>query len=44
MNKAQRTALDFHCRLACETSHPRFARLIRGGCYSVVLTVNTGYE
>lgn len=42
MTKAQRTALDFHCRLACETSHPRFARV--QGRYSIVLSVNSGYE
>jgi hypothetical protein len=44
VNKAQRTALDYHCRLATETMHPRFARLIGGGIYTVVLTVNSGYE
>lgn len=44
MNAAQRTALIYHCRLAIETAHPRFARVIRGGLYSVVLTVNSGYE
>lgn len=44
MNRPQRLALDWHCRLATETVHPRFARLVRGGTYSVVLTVNSGYE
>lgn len=44
MNDAQKTALDYHCRLACETSHPRFARLVRGGKFTVVVTVNSGYE
>lgn len=44
MNKAQRLALEHHCRLAVETIHPRFVRLIRGGLYSVILTVNSGYE
>jgi hypothetical protein len=44
MTKSQRTALDFHCRLATETFHPRFATLVRGGTMSVVLTVNSGYE
>lgn len=36
------TALRHHCRLAAETSHPRFGFLIGGA--SVVLTVNSGYE
>lgn len=36
-------ALEHHCRLACETMHPRFARLLPLGM-SVVLTVNSGYE
>jgi len=44
MNRAQRIALDHHCRLATETMHPRFARLIHGGLYSVIVTVNSGYE
>ena len=44
MNDRQKTALDYHCRLATETMHPRFARLIRGGLYSVIVTVNSGYE
>jgi hypothetical protein len=44
MNRHQRLALDFHCRLATETLHPRFARLLPGGRCSVLLTVNSGYE
>jgi hypothetical protein len=44
MNKHQRTALDFHCRLATETLHPRFARLTGGSRFSVLVTVNSGYE
>lgn len=44
MNKHQRTALDYHCRLATETLHPRFCRLLPGGVFSVVLSVNSGYE
>jgi len=44
MNKYQRTALDYHCRLATETIHPRFARLRPGGLFTVILTVNSGYE
>ena len=35
-------ALIYHCRLAAETIHPRFA-WIEGG-HSVILTVNSGYE
>lgn len=44
MNAAQKTALDFPCRLACETAHPRFARVMPGGLFTVALTVNSGYE
>jgi hypothetical protein len=44
MNQHQRTALDYHCRLATETIHPRFARVRSGGLFSVLLTVNSGYE
>ena len=44
MNKYQKTALDHYARLACECCHPRFARVLPGGVFSVVLTVNTGYE
>ena len=44
MTRAQRTALNYHCRLATETIHPRFARLRPGGLYSVIVTVNSGYE
>jgi hypothetical protein len=43
VNRHQRTALDWHCRLAVETMHPRFGRLLPGGL-SVVLTVNSGHE
>lgn len=44
MTHHQRTALDYHCRLATETIHPRFARMSRGGLFSVIVTVNSGYE
>lgn len=44
MNKHQGTALSHHCRLACETAHPRFGYLAPGGVASVVLSVNSGYE
>jgi hypothetical protein len=40
---AAQTALTHHCRLATETIHPRFTRIDPAG-YSVVLTVNSGYE
>ena len=42
MNTAQRLAITNPCRLAVETMHPRFAT--RTGRWSLVLTVNTGYE
>lgn len=42
MNAAQALALKHHCRLASETLHPRFRRLIPFG--SVIVTVNSGYE
>lgn len=42
MTPQQRTALKFHCRLAGECVHPRFARNVAFG--SIVLTVNSGYE
>lgn len=42
MNHPQKTALRHHCRLACETVHPRFRTLYKG--YSLVLTVNSGHE
>lgn len=40
---AQEIAILHHCRLAGETMHPRFARVI-GKRYSVIVTVNSGYE
>lgn len=43
MTAAQATALEHHCRLACETIHPRFARTRPDGA-NVILTVNSGYE
>jgi len=43
VNLYQRTALGWHCRLAAETIHPRFARRLPSGL-SVILTVNSGYE
>lgn len=42
MNAHQLTALKHHCRLGGETINPRFA--YRTPLYSVVLTVNSGYE
>lgn len=42
--EAQGIALAYHCRLATETAHPRFAHLAAGGAISIVLTVNSGYE
>jgi hypothetical protein len=42
VNDHQALALRAHCRLAAETMHPRF-RYDRS-LYSIVLTVNSGYE
>lgn len=42
MNEQQKTAIQHHCRLAVETIHPRFG--MRGATYSLMLTVNSGYE
>jgi hypothetical protein len=39
----QRVALAHHCRLACETVHPRFTHRGPRG-WIVRLTVNSGYE
>ena len=44
MHHAQQTALTFPCRLAIETLHPRFSHWRTNGTFSVVLTVNSGYE
>lgn len=42
MNHQQKIALKYHCRLACETIHPRFGVVYK--TYSLVLSVNSGYE
>jgi len=42
MTRAQQIAIEHHCRLACETVHPRFIRVT--GLASVIVTVNSGYE
>jgi hypothetical protein len=39
---AQRIALLHPCYLAGETVHPRFGH--RSGAWSLILTINTGYE
>ena len=44
MPRMHREAIDHHCRLAVETMHPRFRTVHAGGLYSVILTVNSGYE
>lgn len=44
MNGPQRVAWEHRCYLAGETVHPRYGRLLRGGMWSLVLTINTGYE
>lgn len=43
MNGYQQRAIENHCRLAGETMNPAFKRMTPTG-YSVVLTVNSGYE
>ncbi|HEX8864599.1 MAG TPA: hypothetical protein VF821_02975 [Lentzea sp.] len=42
MDDRQTYALRHHCRLGLETCHPRFGK--DHGLYSIVLTVNSGYE
>jgi hypothetical protein len=37
-------AIANHCRLASETVHPRFRSVVGDSAYSVILTVNSGYE
>lgn len=44
MRAFHETAIRHHCRLAIETMHPRFMRLINAGFTSVIVTVNSGYE
>jgi hypothetical protein len=44
MSEHHRTALRHHCRLAIETMHPRFSWVDKRLGFSVVLTVNSGYE
>jgi len=44
MNERQETAITNHCRFAFETTHPRFATIGGNGAFSVVLTVNSGWE
>lgn len=44
--QAHHVAITHHCRLACETAHPRFRHLIgpKSSGFVVALTVNSGYE
>ena len=42
MTPAQTIALAHPCYLAGETVNPRFGQ--RSGAWSLVLTINTGYE
>lgn len=44
MTPSQRVAYEYRCYLGGETIHPRFASVLPGNRYSLVLTVNTGYE
>jgi hypothetical protein len=43
VNKQQKIAFDHPCRLAEETIHPRFGRMLKNGM-SGILTINSGYE
>lgn len=44
MNQHHEIALQYHCRLASETAHPRFGYIAPGSIASIVLSVNSGYE
>lgn len=44
MNARQKTAIENHCRFGFETARRIFAHLLERGRYSLVLTVNSGYE
>lgn len=44
MTKYQKNALKHHCRFAFETVQPQFVYLTPCGYYSVVVTVNSGWE
>lgn len=43
MTPAQRIALRHPCYLAGETMHSRYRSML-SGAWSLVLTINTGYE
>lgn len=44
MSKQSEIAIQHHCRLSIETIHPRFGVVDKRGAFSVILTVNSGYE
>lgn len=44
MNRYHEIAIRNHCRLAAETARPCFGHLIKNGIFSLVLSVNSGYE
>lgn len=44
MTKAQDIAIRNHCRLAAETTNPKFCRHLPAESVSVIITVNSGYE
>ncbi len=44
MNVAQTVALENHCRLGCETALPEFCHVPKNMAFSLVLSVNSGYE
>jgi hypothetical protein len=43
MNEQQKTAMEHPCFLASETAHPRYMRVEKGRC-STIVTINAGYE
>lgn len=44
MASPSETAIRHHCRLSIETMHPRFGWADQRAGFSVVLTVNSGFE
>lgn len=40
----QQVAWDHRCHLGGETGHPRFRSVLPGRRWSLVLSINTGYE
>ena len=44
MKPAQQIAWEHRCYLAGETAHPRFGSILPDRRWSLVLSINTGYE